>query len=102
MENQILEAISHIRNISKKKKIIHPIFTQINNSTATSWDLESVRSCLNEMTAKGIINESYKPLTIFATEDTLSKNNEQKIFAETTSPPSRQILTPRKSERSKL
>ena len=31
------------------------------------------------MTAKSIISESYKPLTIFATEDTFSQNNEQTI-----------------------
>ena len=46
LENQILEAISHIRNISKKK-IIDRIVAQINNSVATNWDLESVKSCLN-------------------------------------------------------
>ena len=54
------------------------------------------------MTAKSIISESYKPLTIFATEDTFSQNNEQTNLAETTTPPSRLILTPRKSVGSKL
>ena len=54
MENQILEAISHIRKISKKKTIDR-ILAQINNSAATNWDLESGKLCLNEMTAKGII-----------------------------------------------
>ena len=101
LENQILEAISHIRNISKKK-IIDRIVAQINNSVATNWDLESVKSCLNEMTAKSIISEGYKPLAIFASEDTFSQNNEQRNLAETTTPPSRLILTPRKSEGSKL
>ena len=91
IENQILEAISHTRNISKKKITIDRIVAQINNSAATNWDLESVKSCLNEMTAKGITNESYKPLTIFATDDTSSQNNEQTNLAETTTPPSRQI-----------
>ena len=50
------------------------------------------------MTTKVAINESYKPLIIFATEDNSSKNNE----AETTTPRSRQILTPRKREGSTL
>ena len=31
------------------------------------------------MTAKSIISESYKPLAIFASEDTFSQNNEQEI-----------------------
>ena len=69
---------------------------------ATNWDLESTKLCLNEITANGIINESYKPLTIFTTKETSSQNNEQTNLAETPTPPSRQILTPRKKERSKL
>ena len=101
LENQILEAISHIRNISKEK-VIDRIVAQINNSVATNWDLESVKSCLNQMTAKSIISEGYKPLTIFASEDTFSQNNEQTNLAETATPPSRLILTRRKSEGSKL
>ena len=59
MENQILEAISHIINISKKKITIDRIIAQIDNAVATNWDLEFVKSCLNEMLVKGIINESY-------------------------------------------
>ena len=31
-----------------------------NNSAATNWDLESVKLCLNQVTAKIVINESYK------------------------------------------
>ena len=53
---------------------------------------------MNEVTAKVVINESYKPLIIFATEETSSQNND----TETTTPRSRQILTPRKREGSKL
>ena len=41
-------------------------------------------------------------LIIFVTEDTSSQNNEKRNLAETTTPPSRQILTPRKREGSKL
>ena len=67
-----------------------------------NWDLESTKLCLNEITANGIINESYKPLTIFTTKETSSQNNEQTNLAETPTPPSRQIFTPRKKERSKL
>ena len=54
------------------------------------------------MIVQGILNESYKPLTIFATEDTSSHNNEQINLTETTTLPSRQILIPRKSKGSKL
>ena len=102
MENQILEAIIHIRKISKKKIKIDRNVAQIDNSAATNWDLESIKLFLNEMTAKVIINESYKPLTIFVTDDASSQNDEQTNLAETTTPPSRLILTPRKSEGPKL
>ena len=101
MENQILEAINHIKNISKKKITIDRIVAQLDNSAAANWDLESIKSCLNEMTAKGIIDERYKLLTNFGIEDTSLQNNEQINFAETKPPPSRHILTPRKSEGSK-
>ena len=59
MENQILEAISRIINISNKKITIDRIIAQIDNAVATDWDLEYGKSCLNEMLVKGIINESY-------------------------------------------
>ena len=73
----------------RKKRTTDHIVAHINNWAATNWDLESVKSCLNEMAAKGIISESYKPLTIFATKDTSSQNNEQIYFPETTTPLSR-------------
>ena len=79
-----MQEISHIRKLSKKKITIDRIVAQINNSATTSWDLESVKLYLNEMTAKVIINESYnKLLTIFVTEDTSLQNNEQTNLAET-------------------
>ena len=66
MENQILEAISHIRKLVRKNNIIDRIIdrmvTQINNSAATNWDLESVKLCLNEMTAKIVINTKFAEL----------------------------------------
>ena len=49
MENQISEAISHIRKISTKKITIDRILAQINNTAATNWDLEFVKLYLNKM-----------------------------------------------------
>ena len=49
MENQISEAISHIRKISTKKITIDRILTQINNTATTNWDLEFVKLYLNKM-----------------------------------------------------
>ena len=48
-----MEALNHIRNISKKKITTDCIFAQLNNATATNWDLQSVRACLNAKHVNG-------------------------------------------------
>ena len=58
----MLEAISYIRNVSKKKVKIDRTVTYLNNAGASNWDKDSVEANLNEMQTKGIINENYKPL----------------------------------------
>ena len=58
----MLEAISYIRNVSKKKVKIDRTVTYLNNAGASNWDTKSVEANLNEMQTKGIINENYKPL----------------------------------------
>ena len=82
----------------RKKITIDCILAQISNLTATNWDIEFVKSCLNQMIVKGFINEIYKTLIILVTEDTSPKNNDQTNFPDTTPSPSRQISTLRKSE----
>ena len=42
MDTQMLEAISYIRNVSKKKVAIDRIVTYLNNAGASNWDKDSV------------------------------------------------------------
>ena len=57
MENEILESIKHIKNISKKKVIVEKIFTNIKkkNSTITYEDFKHV---LDKMVTDNILHES--------------------------------------------
>ena len=70
MDTQMLEAISYIRNVSKKKVTIDKIVTYLNNAGASNWDKESVEANLKEMETKGTINENYKPLLTDFVEET--------------------------------
>ena len=57
----MLEAISYIRKVSKKKVKIHKIVTYLNDAGASL--IESAEANLKEIQTKGIINENYKPLS---------------------------------------
>ena len=59
----MLEAISYIRNVSKKKVTVDRIVTYLNNAGASNWDKKSAEANLKEIQTKGIINENYKPLS---------------------------------------
>ena len=50
MESQIVDAINHIKNISKKKPSV------INNPLTNNWDKEFVEDTLYELRAKCIID----------------------------------------------
>ena len=68
MDTQMLEAISYIRNVGKKKVTIDRIVTYLNNAGASNWNKESVEANLKEMQTKGIINENYKPLITLSSD----------------------------------
>ena len=68
MNTQMLEAINYIKNVSKKKVTIDRIVTYLKNAGASNWDKESAEANLNEMQAKGIINENYRPLIILSSD----------------------------------
>ena len=57
----MLEAISYIRKVSKKKVKIHKIVTYLNDAGASL--IESAEANLKEIQTKVIINENYKPLS---------------------------------------
>ena len=64
----MLEAISYVRNVSKKKVAIDRIVTYLNNAGASNQDKDSVEANLKEMQTKGIINENYKPLVTLSSD----------------------------------
>ena len=57
MNNQILEVISYIRNISKGKVLIDCFVVLLYNISASNWDMDSF-----EPQAKGIIDHNYNSL----------------------------------------
>ena len=62
MEKVILDAINHIRNISKRKLSLDNILQRINKIFAPNLDTEAVRSELEKMTFKGLIDQNYRVL----------------------------------------
>ena len=63
MENLLLEAITHVKNISKKKPTVKRLLAHINSLGANNWDESVVEETLCILRTKGIINENYKILT---------------------------------------
>ena len=69
MENLLLEAITHVKNISKKKPTVKQLLAHINSLGANNWDESVVEETLCILHTKGIINENYKILTTNDTSD---------------------------------
>ena len=62
MENLLLEAITHVKNISKKKPTVKRLLAHINSLGSNNWDESVVEETLCILRTKGIINENYKIL----------------------------------------
>ena len=61
--------------------IDHIVVEHFSNSATKDWDLEFVKISLNELTVKGVINEIFRPLSTFSTEDNnVSQKNEEEVF----------------------
>ena len=62
IEKVILDAINHIRNISKRKLSLDNILQRINKISAPNLDTEALRSELEKMIFKGLIDQNYRVL----------------------------------------
>ena len=62
MEKVILDAINHIKNISKRKLSLDNMLQRINKISATNLDTEALRSELEKMIFKGLIDQNYRIL----------------------------------------
>ena len=60
MEKVILDAINHIKNISKRKLSLDNILQRINKTSATNLDTEALTSELEKMIFKGLIDQNYR------------------------------------------
>ena len=58
MEKVSLDAINHINYISKRKLSLDNILQRINNVSATNLDTEALRSELEKMIFKGLIDKT--------------------------------------------
>ena len=58
MANLLLEAITDVKNISKRKPTVKRLLAQINSLGPNNWDESAVEETLCIMHAKGIINEN--------------------------------------------
>ena len=75
MENHIVEAMNHVKKISKKKPSIDRLLAHINNTTANNWDREFVEDTLYELCVKGVIDKHFKILS--ADNTIISASNEK-------------------------
>ena len=62
MEKVILDAINHIKNVRKRKLSLDNIVQRINKISATNLDTETLRSELEKMIFKDLIDQNYRVL----------------------------------------
>ena len=60
MENQILEAISHMKNLSKKSPTAEKFLSHISKTSASNIDLTFVNETIKQLIAKNEINDNFK------------------------------------------
>ena len=60
MENQILQAISYIKNISEKSLTAENFFNHISKTSASNIDLSFVNETITELIAENKINDNFK------------------------------------------
>ena len=60
MKNQILETISHIKNVSKISPTTETILNHISKTSASNIDLTFVNETIKQLIAKNKINDDFK------------------------------------------
>ena len=60
MEKQILKAIAHIKNVSKKNPDPARIFSYCHKNSASNYDYTSVVKKIEELIVNGVIDQNYK------------------------------------------
>ena len=87
MDDLVLNAIRHIRNISKKRPNYKSILSCMQKYAASNIDLSSVESTCSEMIANGIIDEDLKMLISTNCEsDTILDDNVDFVTSDESNP----------------
>ena len=60
MENQILEAISHIKNVSKTSPTVVKFLNHLSKTSASNIDLTFVSETIKQLIGKNKINDNFK------------------------------------------
>ena len=60
MENEILEATSHIKNVSKKNATAEKKLNHISKTSASNIDLTFVNKTIKQLISKNKINDNFK------------------------------------------
>ena len=76
MEGKILEAIYHVKSISKKKPSYKNILSYIQKSTASNIDLEVIEETVSSMATEKIIDKEIATHILY----TISKMLKLKLF----------------------
>ena len=77
MEKLIIDATSHIRNVNKKKLTSCRILNQINNNSASNWELETINDILAVMKAKNTIEKNFYLLNQNINEADVGQSNDE-------------------------
>ena len=62
MEGKMLEAIYHVKSISKKKPSYKSILSYTQKSTASNIDLEVIEETVSDMVTKKVIDKDFRIL----------------------------------------
>ena len=60
MGNQILEAISHIKNVNRKSPTVENIFNHISKTSASNMHLSFAIEIIKQLISKNKINNNFK------------------------------------------
>ena len=91
MEDLVLNAIRHIRSISKKKPNYKSILSYVQKSAASNIDLSSVERTCTDMIANGIIDKDLKILiSTSCASDTILDDNVDFVTSDKSNPESPQ------------
>ena len=62
MEGKVLEAIYHVKSVSKKKPSYKNILSYVQRSTASNMDLEVIEKTVSDIIRKKIIDKDFRTL----------------------------------------